>query len=350
MSFHPIINPIIIAILIVIASMVAGQIFKYILGVIFKRLFSKTKTTLDDKMLEIIRSNIITLSVIIGFYIGLKTVKQSLAVNELTYHQVLDYISIALFFILVMVIARLVSRLIGSTIEWYMDEVSVKTQSNITATVAPMTKKIINLVLFLIASMIVLDHFGVNIGSLLVSLGVGSLAIALAAQETVANMIAGFVILIDQPFRIGDRIKLPSGDEGDVFQIGLRSTRILNFDNNFVVIPNSELVKNRLINYSFPDNVMRVLVEVNVTYGMDIEKVRNIILKIVHRHPDLISDPPPRVFFNNFGDVGIQLRLIARTSHFDKKFELETDLREKIYKAFTQEKIEIAYLKRTVIS
>jgi len=345
-----IIKAIIIAVIIIIASALTGEMLKYLVNTIFKRLFAYTKTTLDDRILAVVRSKVVTLSVIAGFFIGIKVVRQSLSAEDILYQNVLDYLSVALYIILAIVVTRLVSRIIESMFEWYMDEVSAKTQSNITATVAPLTKKIIDILLFLIAGMIVLDHFGINIGSLLVSLGVGSLAVALAAQETVANMIAGFVILIDQPFRVGDRIKLPSGEEGDVYKIGLRSTRILNFDNNLVVIPNSELVKNRLINYSFPGNDVRILVEVRVAYGTDIEKARSILLKLAENHSDILKAPEPSVFFMDFGESGIQLRLSARAPHFDKKFDIETALREQVYQAFTASQIEIPLPQRVISS
>ena len=96
---------------------------------------------------------------------------------------------------------------------------------NLRRAIGPLTTKTVNFALTFVAIIIVLDHFGINIGSLLVSLGVGSLAVALAAQETIANMIAGFVILVDRPFRIGDRIEVGQGVVGDILAIGLRSTR-----------------------------------------------------------------------------------------------------------------------------
>lgn len=329
-------------------SLIIGQFLKWLLSNLFRRIFSATKTTLDDRMLQVIRPKVTTLSAIIGFYIGLKIVRGGLLATDVTYHHILDYLEVGLYLFLVFVLARLVSRIIETTFEWYTDEVSEKTHSNVTATVAPMMKKIVDLLLFLIAAMIILDHYGVNIGSLLVSLGVGSLAVALAAQDTVANMIAGFVILIDQPFRVGDRIKLPSGEEGDVTQIGLRSTRILNYDNNLVVLPNSELVKNRLINFSYPENSIRIMVEMKVGYGTDVEEARKILLGLARSIPEISDDPPPSVFFMDFADSGILLRLSGRTGHFDRKFEIETSLREKIHAAFRSHGIEIPLPKRVI--
>lgn len=344
----PILKHTLYAVLIIVASAFIGQLIKLLFNTVIKKLLSMTKTTLDDRILDVVRGRVITLSVIAGFHIGIKEVRKGLTAELVTYHQILDYLEIALFFLLVFVLTRLVSRIIETIFEWYMGEVSTKTKTNIRPTVAPMVTKLIDMLLFLIAGVIVLDHFGINIGSLLVSLGVGSLAIALAAQETVANMIAGFVILIDQPFRTGDRIKLPTGEEGDVFQIGLRSTRILNFDNNLVILPNSELVKNRVINYSFPDENVRVLVEVGVAYGTDIGKAKEILFSLAAKQTDIINDPPPGVHLVNFNDSSLQLRLSGRTSDFTKKFEIETSLREQIYKSFADAGIVIALPQRVV--
>jgi MscS family membrane protein len=345
---NPIIYHTFIALLIVLGSGILGQVLKYLMSTIFKRLFAYTETTLDDRLLAVVRSRVTKITIIIGCYVAIGVAREGVLPEFVTYHHVLDGIGVALYIILVLVLTRFVSRLIEAMLEWYMDEVSAKTHSNVTSTVGPLTTKIFNILLFLIAGMIVLDHFGINIGSLLVSLGVGSLAVALAAQETVANVIAGFVILIDQPFRVGDRVKLPSGEEGDVHQIGLRSTRILNFDNNLVVIPNSELVKNRLINFSFPDQQTRVLVEVKVAYGTDLDNAKSILLDLASGYPDILKNPSPRVFCMEFADMGLLLRLAARTSHFDKKFDIETDLREKIYKRFAESGIEIPLPKRVV--
>jgi MscS family membrane protein len=345
---NQIIKHMLVGILIILGSALVGQIIKFLLNSVFKRLFEATKTTLDDRMLEVVRSKVMSLSIITGMYIGIREVRKSLLAEDLTYHQVLDDLSIVLFVLLVFVLTRLVGRLLATTIEWYMDEVSSKTHSNITATVAPMTGKIINIGLFLIAAMIVLDHFGINIGSFLVSLGVGSLAVALAAQETVANMIAGFIILVDQPFRVGDHIKLPSGDEGDVYQIGIRSTRILNPENSLIIIPNGDLVKNRITNYAYPQTVVRILVEVNVAYGTDIDYARSILSRLASQHPHILPQPKPEVFLISFGESAIQLRLVGQTSEFAKKFGIETGLREQIYSAFRAEGIHIPYPQRVL--
>ena len=110
-----------------------------------------------------------------------------------------------------------------------------------------------------IAIIILLGHFNVDVSALVATLGVGSLAIALAAKEVLADMISGFIIAIDRPFGIGDRIELEQLNTwGDVQDIGLRSTRILTRDNRLVSVPNSLIGKNLVVNHSIPSTVYRV--------------------------------------------------------------------------------------------
>ncbi len=336
------------ALIIIVASAVIGKVLKYSFATVLKKLFSFTKTTLDDRIADVVQSRIVALSIIAGFYIGIREVRKALTPEHVTHHQVLDYLSVVLFLILVLVLTRLVSRLIETTFEWYFNKADERTHGDVAPTLVPLVSRIIDLVLFLIAGVIILDHFGINIGSLLVSLGVGSLAVALAAQETVANMIAGFVILVDQPFRVGDRIKVPSGDEGDVTHIGLRSTRLLNYDNNLVVVPNSELVKNFIVNYSYPNRTMRVMVELTMGPGTDLMKVKQILTGLARNHPDILQDPAPEVFLIAYGDAGMTFRLVGRTADFKKKFAIETTLREHIFSAFAKEGLDISYPRRII--
>ncbi len=348
MTEYPLLSHTLISLVIVLASFVLGKLFKVLLNTVGRKLVSKTETTLDDRIIDVFCGKITLLTVLAGIGIGVQEIRKGITGKDLTITQLLDYAHIALFLVTAFVVTRLIICLIEETFGWYMEELSKKTSSNVSATVAPLTNKIINIALFLVALIIVLDHFGINIGSLLVSLGVASLAVALAAQDTVANMIAGFVIMVDRPFRIGDRLQLPTGEMGDVYEIGLRSTRILNFDNNLIIIPNADLVKTRIINFSYPHDAVRVMVEVGVAYGTDPEKARHVILGLAKNHPEVLRDPIPEVFVSNLSDSAVMLQLVARVDDFRKKFRTETSLREQIYQAFRRESIEIPFPQRVV--
>ena len=335
----------IIALGLIVAGWAVGRVVKSFVA----KLNRYSREPLNKRVLDVIGANVVLVSVVVGLYLAFKEARDAVTQYDLAYVQLLNDLEIGLFLLLVLFGTIVVSRIIKSAIEWSTDQVSAKTSSDVTRTVAPLTMKVINILLTLFASIIILDHFGVNIGSLLVSLGVVSLAVALAAQETIANMIAGFVILVDQPFRTGNRIKLLTGEEGDIVQIGLRSTRIVDYDNNLIVIPNSELVKNRIINFSFPERASRIFVEITAEHGTDIDRAREVILAVASRHGLVLKEPAPAVYVMGISDAGVLLRLSGRTADFHDRFACETSLREQLYAAFRSAGIAFGSPKRVTV-
>jgi MscS family membrane protein len=335
---------VLIAIGIIAGAGVIGKLLKGFLHTSVMKFIVRTKTTLDDRIFEAISKNVFALCLIGGAYFGIEEVRGALEIQRHLEHRILDYLTIGVYVVLIFALTRLVSQLIKATAEWYVEEESIEKHKDISSTV-PILSKIVNIILLTIAILIVLDHVGVNVGSLLVSLGVGSLAVALAAQETISNLIAWFVIVMDQPVRVGDQVKLSSGEEGSIYQIGLRATRILNFDNNIVVVPNGELVKSRIINYGMPATITRVLVELTVAYGTDIDEARNIMISIAAKNPNILPDPAPQVYVMNFSDSGVMLRMAAR-ANVPSKFDGETSIREEIYKQFQKDGIKFAVPQR----
>jgi small-conductance mechanosensitive channel len=337
-----------IAALIVVVFFFLSGFVKRLLSWAGRKIFVRTETKLDDMILDVIRKNVRLLMVIIGLQIGIREIGKGLLAGDETIRQILEYSSAILYVAIVLVLLRMVLGSIRVLIDWYLDQMASGGESPLKMTLGPLTSKIANVVIGLVAVIIILDHFGINIGSLLVSLGVGSLAVALAAQDTLANMIAGFVILVDRPFRVGDRIELPSGQIGDVQQIGLRSTRILNFDNNLIIVPNGELVKGRIINYAYPHNQMRAVVKVGVAYGTEPAKVRSILVGLALNHPNILPEPPPEVLMTAMNDSSMEFSLVARASDFTQRYPAECSLREQAYEAFRKEGVEIPFPQRVV--
>ena len=204
------------------------------------------------------------------------------------------------------------------------------------------------IVVYAIAVVQILHHFNQDVSSIIVSLGVGSLAIALAAKDSLANMIAGFMIMTDRPFRIGDRVKLESGEKGDIYDIGLRSTKILTFDNTLIVVPNQQIINEKVTNLSYPDPQIRVSVEVGVAYGTDLDHVKQLLLEICEIHPDVLDDPPPAAYFLNFGDSSLDFKIVCRVGQWGQQWAVGEALRMEINRVFQKEGIEIPFPQRVV--
>jgi MscS family membrane protein len=160
------------------------------------------------------------------------------------------------------------------------------------------------------AIVILLSHFGVSVIGFAAVLGILGLGLSLAAQDTIADAIAGFTILIDRPFRVGDRIEIEGIDTwGDVTDIGLRTTRIRTRDNRLVIVPNSTIGKNEVVNYTFPDPRYRIQTHVGIAYGTDIEAVRRLIVDTVRQVEGVLPDKPVDALYNEMGDSAMIFRV-----------------------------------------
>jgi small-conductance mechanosensitive channel len=157
---------------------------------------------------------------------------------------------------------------------------------------------------------ITLSYFGIDITAFAAALGIGGLAISLAAQDTLADAIAGFLILIDQPFRVGDRIEISGlGTWGDVVEIGTRSTRIRTRDNRLVIVPNSAIAKDQVVNYTYPDPRYRVQIELGIDYDSDLKLARQTAIDAVRHVEGVLPDKPVDALFVDFGDSTITFRI-----------------------------------------
>ncbi len=340
--------------IVIVISFFGSKFLAFISKKIIKPIVSKTKTDLDDKILAASGSAIYRLSFLAGIFIsveifkdGIKSESKFLPKPLKEIYPFLDNlvaITESLLFIALIIILLVVSfRYVNVILDWYSEKIDASDNRNLSGSLFPLLKKVFKIILFALAIVIVLAKFSVDISAFVVSLGVGSLAIALAAQETLSNMISGFIIMTDRPFRIGDRIRYADNQVGDVVDIGIRSTKILDFDNNIVIIPNNEIVKSRLVNITYPNSLTRVVVDVGVAYGTDIKKVKEILLKIANEDPDCSKQMAPDVFLINFGASSLDFRLIARTDDYRNAWAMQCRLREKIYEEFNKNNIEIPF-------
>jgi small-conductance mechanosensitive channel len=164
--------------------------------------------------------------------------------------------------------------------------------------------------LAVISVSLLLTHFGINVAALSAALGLGGLALSLAARDTVADAIAGVIILFDRPFRVGDRIEIQElGTWGDVVDIGLRTTRIRTRDNRMVIVPNSTINSNQIVNYSYPDPRYRIETRIGVAYGSDIEHVRQVITDAVREVEGVLAEKPVQVLYDEMGDFAMMFRV-----------------------------------------
>ena len=148
-------------------------------------------------------------------------------------------------------ITFIIQRIIGGVFSWCKENIVSKTAIKLNNDLIPLLRRVSKIVIWIIALLIILPVYGINISALIATLGIGSLAIALAAQDTIANIISGFMIMVDRPFRLGDKIKLPSGETVKVLDIGVRRSKFLSEEKAIIIVPNLELSKSKIVNYTY---------------------------------------------------------------------------------------------------
>lgn len=350
----------IISALILILGVLFSKIISLILKKLFRPLTKLTDNIYDDEIVTIGEKGLFKLINVGVIYLALvrfqtqlpelNTLANKSLDKEYPYlNSILNFLEIVLFIYLIYIILKITFQLTTAIFDWYASKIKADENKDLSGSLFPLLKKVSKIILTAIAIVALLSKFNVNISGLLVSLGVGSLAIALAAQETLSNMISGFIIMTDRPFRIGDRIRYGgAGETGDVVEIGIRSTKIKDFDNNIVIIPNNEIVKSRVTNFTYPDTTTRIVIVVGVAYGTDFSKVKDILLKLANAHPLRLLEKEPEVVILDFGDSSINIRLALHADHYTKVWQITTELREQIYNEFNKEGIEIPFPQRVV--
>ncbi len=204
----------------------------------------------------------------------------------------------------------------------------------------------------LLAVLIGLDTVGVSITPLIASLGVGSLAVALALQSPLANFFAGIQITADKPVELGQYIKLDSGEEGYVTKIGWRSTTIRALANNIIFIPNSKLMDAIITNYYLPEKAVSILMQVGVSYGSDLEHVERVTVDVARTVLKEIEggkkDFEPFIRYHTFDSSSINFTVILRAEEFVSGYLLKHEFVKRLHRRYREEGIVIPFPIRTL--
>lgn len=289
---------------ILIAALILGRpLLTFILDKIIGRISGATQNTLDDVLLNAIRPPLFWLLILLALDFGLTRL-------DFLTKSFQDELAIATYLIYSILVVITIWRVVNVTSNWYLEEVASQTDTPLDNQMVPFIRRIALILLVVIAAIVILGHFDVEISGLVATLGVGSLAVALAAQAALSDTISGFLIMIDRPFRIGDRIEILELDTwGDVEDIGLRSTRIRTRDNRMVIVPNSVISKSLVVNYAYPNSEYRNQIHIGVAYGTDIEFARSTLVEAVKKVEGVDPDRTVEALFLEFGDSALIFRV-----------------------------------------
>jgi MscS family membrane protein len=199
------------------------------------------------------------------------------------------------------------------------------------------------------AAYALLQVWNIDATAWLASAGVVGIAVGFAAKDSLANLFAGFFIIADAPYRLGDYVVLDSGERGEVTKVGMRSTRILTRDDVEVIVPNSEMANHKIVNESGGRwTKFRIRVKVGVAYGSDVDQVVALLERIARQHDQVCREPEARVRMRGFGDSSLDFELLCWVEEPSLRGLVAHELFMTVYKELRREGIEIPFPQRDV--
>jgi small-conductance mechanosensitive channel len=313
-------------------TVAAGYLLKRLLFRALHRWGQKSSSRVDDVLTQSLSGPILIWSLIAGIYFATETLdlpERSILLIERT-----------LLILTILSLTMMASRLSRDLIRFYGRRVPGAMP------VTTLTQNLAQLFVVLVGTLILLHQLGVSVTPILTAFGVGGLAVALALQDTLSNLFAGFYVTIAGQVRLGDYIKLNTGEEGNIADISWRSTTMRAPSNNLIIVPNAKLAQAIVTNYFLPERRMSIGIPVTVSYSSDPDQVERVLLDVVRTAipevPGLLGEPAPSVqLIPGFGESALKFTLNCYVAEFAAQFAVQSELRRRILKRLHTERIEI---------
>ncbi len=328
----------------ILVGLVAGRILRYIAESAGERMQKAGKRPVTSIFLQCLAKPFMLFGFSLGLYLGLLSLKPSPAVAEFGDMAIRTLFAIAVGY----AVYRLVDIL-----DHYLGNWAKSTDSKLDDMLVPLVRKSLRITVVIIVLMFVVEQIAgaERITTLLAGLGVGGLAVALAAQDTIKNFFGSLMILLDKPFQIGDRI-IMGGHDGPVEEVGFRSTKVRTLDGHLVSIPNSIVVNEMVQNIGKRPFIKRVM-NVTITYDTPTEKITRaveILREILDNHDGMNPELPPRVYFNDFNADSLNILVLYwyHPPDYWAYLEFSQKVNLQIFERFEKEGIEFAFPTQTL--
>ncbi len=330
----------IIAFLVLIVSFLLVKILYWIFSSVFKNITSKTKTNLDDILLKNLQKPLTNLVVIGAYYFS---------VSYLHFDKNIETVLINIAYLFFTItLTSIVSKIIDALISEVILPISKKTETSFDNHLIPVIQKAVRAIIWSLGIVIGLDNIGFDITAMIAGLGIGGLALALAAQDSVKNIFAGIMIFLDKPFKINDRIKI-DGHDGTVEEVGLRSTRIRTLEGRIVTIPNCTFTDNSVINVT-SQPALKVKINLGLTYDTNEEQMQKAIdiLQDIVKGQDAITNDYA-AGFNGFGDFSLNILFMYYVKPESHWLDTQTLVNKEVLRRFNKEGLDFAFPTQTIL-
>lgn len=319
---------------ILVAAIIVAKICYWAIGKYVKKITAKTKTNLDDLLVDKLEEPVVYAIAILGFYWGFQRLHFGPGVDNFFAH--------TFTFIFTLNITWLIVRTIDAIIVEYLSPLVSKSDSDLDDQLLPLLRKLFKIILWTLGIVIGLNNVGFDVGAVIAGLGIGGLALALAAQDTVKNIFGGIMVYVDKPFKVNDRIKI-HGYDGFVEEVGIRSTRLRTLEGRLVTLPNANFSDEAVENVTLEPS-RKVVVNLGLTYETTPDKMDRaieILEDITNKNENLEEDR--LVCFNNWGDFSMGILFIYYIKPTSDIFKTQTAMNMAILRQFNEEGLDFAY-------
>ncbi len=328
-----------IALLILLGSFVLAKMIYWIFGNIIKKATAKTKTKIDDVIVDTLHGPVILGLTIFGLWYGIR---------QLAFPESIDAWITNVYHVMVAVtVTWLIARLVDAIIKEYLIPLTEKTESTMDDQIIPVVRKGLRAAIWILGIIVALNNAGYNVGALLAGLGIGGLALAMAAKDTVSNIFGGITIFTDKPFKVNDRVKI-GGFDGIITEVGIRSTRLKTFEGRIVTIPNSKFTDGMIENVSV-EPWRKVTLNLGLVYDTPadkMEKAMELLKEIAASNVALEENTV--IGFNKFGDFALGILFIYYIKSGEEIIGTQTAINLEIMRKFGEHGLEMAFPTQTV--
>lgn len=329
-----------LALAIIVGSVLLGRVVFWLFSNVVKKLTARTKTNIDDIIIDMVEEPISFAVAILGIWYGL----DSLNLPDVGH----VWINRIYYLLIIFNIAWLVNRVIDALIEEYLVPIIEKSESDLDDQLLPILRKGIHAAVWIMAIIVGLNNAGYDVGALIAGLGIGGLAFALAAQDTVANFFGGITIFVDKPFTVNDWIII-NGHEGIVEEVGIRSTRIRTFPGRLITIPNKVFAESAIENVSAEPS-RRVILMLGLTYDTDHSRIREALTILADIHAKYASQLEEKhlELFDSFGDFSLNLKFVYYIKKGEDIFQTNSSINLEILERFNAAGLDFAFPTQTI--
>ena len=345
-----------IAASIIVGSFIVAKLLYWLFGTIVKKLTKRTKTRLDDILVDKVEEPVVFAILIAGIWYALGVLTKGDGLQQ--------FIDKVYYVLIIFNVTWMLVRILDALIEEYLAPVVDKSESSLDDQLLPIFRKGSKFAIWAIGVILALNNAGYDVGALIAGLGIGGLAFALAAQDLVKNLFGGATIFVDKPFMVGDRINV-AGHDGFVEEIGIRNLRLRTLAGRLVIIPNSDVANNPIENISSEPS-RKIVQTLGLTYDMNDEQMQKGIdlLKEIAEDNEFLEEnavakddpegvkPKKRVIcgFSGFGDFSQNILFIYYIKPGSDILGVQNDINFQILKKFAEHKLDFAFPTQTILT